>query len=299
VDWFRIKEFQSKDSGIPHFRSAAVAISASMEEIRRQIKAEETSNRACHNCRKTATCKCSKCGAPYCSKACQRSHFAAHRAHCDVNEKLFSEGDRWFLKHRVEIALLARALIPPEAHLTQVLYLVVNDCIDCHRGTCTCVESSGQPPGGFHIFSASIFVRPVAHAGISEGVERTISEGFNFCEKGRMVAMCEAKNNALFVQWCYTDSYQEETYTATQLMRVINRDEKYAVPEMYRCLTPLVSLTLILALFITLTLTLNSTTGAPNPRTTASACTTAGPPLRSYDHISRKRLRNGHQPRYC
>jgi hypothetical protein len=152
---------------------------------------------------------------------------------------------KWFSKHRMEIALLARALIPPEEYLSQVLTLEVNDCIDCIRRTCTCVESSGQPPGGFHICGAWIDVRPLSDPQLSLIVESVISAGFNFSEKGRMVALCDLKSNTLFVQYCYTDSYQEETYTATQLIRVINRDEKYAVPEMYRRLRPLVSLTLI------------------------------------------------------
>jgi hypothetical protein len=247
--------------------SAAVGLMASMEEIRRQIKEEETGTLACNGCREAVgTFKCGRCGAPYCSKACQRSHYPAHRAYCERNAETVSDCDgkdvvkkssrvmvksqKWFIKHRVQFALLARALIPPEAYFSQVLILEVNECIDCHRGTCTCVESSGLPLGGFHICAASIEVRPIQDKGLSDAIENVIKNGFNFNARGRMVALIDNSQNfsVISTQWCYTDSLRD-AYTATQLLQVINRDEKYAVPDFNRqCMVILTLILLILAI---------------------------------------------------
>ncbi|KAJ1432042.1 hypothetical protein B484DRAFT_448020 [Ochromonadaceae sp. CCMP2298] len=230
-----------------------------MEEHRKQIKAEETGDKGCANCQTTAAhFKCGRCHVvPYCSRDCQLSHLSAHRATCDQSVQALSNADskylvqkdsttvqrksqKWFNKERISIALLARALIPSGEYLSQVLYLEVNDCLDCHRGTCRC-ERSTPPPGGFHICAASIKLRqPEGEDPLSVGIEALIKQGWGFSEKGRLVAVGNAKNNALLVQWCFTDSCEESKYTATQLLRVINRDAKYACPEMNRLFTPLV-----------------------------------------------------------
>jgi hypothetical protein len=131
-------------------------------------------------------------------------------------------------------------LIPSEEYLSQVLYLEVNDCLDCHRGTCHC-EQSTPPPGGFHICAIHIDLRqPGGEDPFSCGIEAVIKQGWGSSEKGRLVALVDLKTNALYAQWCFTDSCEESKYTATQLLRVINREEKYVCPEMNRLFRPLV-----------------------------------------------------------
>jgi hypothetical protein len=262
-----------------------------LDEIRAQIKEEESSTQACHNCRQAkGTFKCGRCGARYCSKECQRIHFPAHRAYCDGIAKNVSGADEkdlqqkfgkvqqfksheWFAKHRVEIALLARSLIPPQAFLSQVLLLVVSECSACPLGSCKLKCESSKPPGGFRIVSAAIQVRPIPRANISEAIEellkRAALKGAALSARGRLVVMTDKvllssycltvllsycltvllsyclliisfydKNDKSVAQFCFTDSYEAHTvprqYTATQLLGVINRDEKYAVPEMRR-----------------------------------------------------------------
>jgi hypothetical protein len=234
-----------------------------MEEHRKQIKAEQTGELSCANCQGTegrgAHFRCGRCAAPYCSRDCQLSHLSAHRAHCDqtvhalsgTNSKDLVQKDcslvqrksqKRFFKERITIALLARILIPPQEHLSQVLIVEVNNCVDCHVGTCLCAESSEPPHGGFHICAAEIRLRkPGGKDDISLGIEAVIKQGWGFSAKGRLVAMSEAKANTLDFQYCFTDSNEDSRdYTATQLLRVINRDEKYAVSEMHRVLYPLV-----------------------------------------------------------
>jgi hypothetical protein len=144
----------------------------------------------------------------------------------------------WFTKHWVEIALLARALIPPQAYLTQVLLLVVSECSNCPLGSCQLKCESSKPPGRFRIVRAWIEVRPIPRANLSKAIEALLNRPSAACldERGRLVMMTD-KNDKSVTQFCFTDNCEEESthrYTATQLLGVINRDEKYAVPEMRR-----------------------------------------------------------------
>ncbi|KAJ1432044.1 hypothetical protein B484DRAFT_418272 [Ochromonadaceae sp. CCMP2298] len=120
---------------------------------------------------------------------------------------------------------------PGLSYLSQVLIVEVNNCIDCHVGTCLCAEASGPPPGGFHIVAASIVPRnPCGKHKVSRGIEPLIKEGWGFCTLGRLVVLSDPRAKTLFFQWCFTDSPQDP-YTSTQLLQAINRDEEYAVPE--------------------------------------------------------------------
>ncbi|KAJ1402934.1 hypothetical protein B484DRAFT_229687 [Ochromonadaceae sp. CCMP2298] len=94
---------------------------------------------------------------------------------------------KWFAQHKVEIALLARALIPPHAHLSQVLCLVLSDCSDCHLDSCTC---QSRAPGGFRIVSAMIEVRPGITrelATVEEFIRRAALNGMVLSPMGRLV----------------------------------------------------------------------------------------------------------------
>jgi hypothetical protein len=196
-----------------------------LEEIRAQIREEESSTQACHNCRQAkGTLKCARCGAKYCSKACQRIHFPAHRAYCDtraeyvtgvdedsvkdlvqkVEKQLQFKSHEWFAKHRVEIALLARALIPPQAYLSQVLLLVVSECSNCPLGSCQLKCESSKPLGGFRIVRAEIEVRAKCpRANISEAIEELLARpsAASLSERGRLVMMTD---KVILPSYCLT-----------------------------------------------------------------------------------------------